>query len=938
MTRTLVRTACLALLLVLSSTAQAQIKLDEQVPIGPQVKVGTLPNGLRYYIQKNGKPENKLELRLVLKAGSIHEDEDQQGLAHFAEHMAFNGSTNFEKNELVSYLESIGVKMGADLNAYTSFDETVYILPIPTDKPDNIAKGFLVLEDWAHGLTLDPAQIEAERGIVLEELRLGKGAGNRMNKVLLPKIFNGSLYARRLPIGQESVLKSFKPVTLERYYRDWYRPDLMAVVVVGDIEPAAAEALIHKHFSKLKNPAAPRVRVSTPVPPRTTNEVAVVTDIEARGNRLLIRYPAKPMSPPGTFGFYREEMVDTLFTAMLSQRLRALSQQANPPFMSGGSAMSRLAEGYHSFTSFASLGQGGAVPAIAALVQESERARRFGFSAPELERAKLNLMRGLENGLLDRDTTDSAEYAAEYIRNFLEEESIPGIDNEYKYARELSAGITLDDVNNYARTTIPVNAAKLVVYTGTSQAGTVAPTGDSLLAAIAAAESAKIEPPSILVAQAPTVLVTPPKAGKIVAETEDKRLGLTTLTLSNGIKVILKPTDFSADQIGLEATRFGGESLFDEKDYFNARYADEIVRVMGMGPFSPIALEQMNAGKMAGVQLGMSTYTDSVRGVAGSKDLETMLQMLYLRFSGVRRDEALFQSYIGKRIETARTSMMQPEAIFHDTHLSTLYANHPRVARTSRPQDFEQVNLDRALAIHLERFSSVKGFTFVIVGSFDKAAIKPLLATWLASLPASDLKLAYRDVGIRPVTGVIKKEVRSGSEDKSSIALTFTGKANWSESEELRVEAMVEVMNIRFREVLREKLALIYGGGLRGGLNKYPFEQYTLALSFPTGPDKVDQVLAATFAEIARMKEQGPAQADLEKVRQNWLQKHKASLRSNGYWLAQLNDAALEGTDPARLLDFEKEVAALTVDDLKHAARRYFDMANMVQVVLYPEK
>ncbi|MES3020754.1 MAG: insulinase family protein [Pseudomonadota bacterium] len=940
MTHSLVRRACLALLLALPCAAQAQIKLDDPIPVGPQVRVGTLANGLRYYIQKNAKPAGKLELRLVLKVGSILEDEDQQGLAHFAEHMAFNGSANFKKNALISYLESIGVKMGADLNAYTGFNETVYILPIPTDNKENVAKGFLVLEDWAHGLTLEPASIDEERGIVLEELRLGKGAADRLNKVVMPKVFNGSLYARRLPIGQEEVLKTFKPATLARFYRDWYRPDLMAVVAVGDIEPAEAQALIERHFGKLKNPAAPRARTATAIPARAASEALVVTDAEARVNTLLIRYPVQAAPPETHFRDYRANLVNSLFSAMLSQRLRALAQQADPPFMAGGSGVSRMTQGYRSYASSASLGQGGAAPAIAALVRESERARRFGFSAPELERAKLNLLRSVESAWEKRDKTNSAEYAAEYIRNFLDQEAIPGVENEVAFARELCAGIGLDDVNAYARAAIPAQAPKLVVYTGSGQPGAPAPAGESLLAAVAAAEAAPIAAPDPANPgkALPDALMAPPKPGAIVAETRDEALGTTTLTLSNGVRVLLKPTDFSGDQVALMSTRYGGELLFDDKDNFNARYADEIVTAMGTGQFTPLELEQMLAGKKAVVSAGQTSHTDFVRGLAGSKDVEAMLQLLHLRFSGVRRDEVLYRSYIGKRIEVARNAQIQPEARFQEAILETLYGRHPRVARGSRPEDFDQVSLERAVALHRARFSSVKGFTFVIVGSFDPAAIKPLLATYLASLPATELPLGFRDVGIRPVKGVVKTALRAGSEPKSSVVLNFTGEASWSEDEALRLQAMIDVINIRVREVLREKLALIYGGGLRGTLGRIPYQHYSLVFSYPTGPANVARVIEATHAEIARMKAQGPDQADLEKVRTHWLQKHRENLRTNGYWLAALDDAARDGTDPARLLGYEQRVGAITAAQLRDAARRYFDPANMIEVVMNPEK
>jgi zinc protease len=933
----LARTALLAAILIASPLAgAASLDLNAPLPVAPQLKVGKLPNGLTYYIQKNRKPERKLELRLVVKAGSILEDEDQQGLAHFTEHMAFNGSTHFKKHELVSYLQSIGVKFGADLNAYTSFDETVYVLPVPAERRQDLDKAFQVLQDWAQGLTLNDADIDKERDIVLEELRLGKGAGDRMQKVLMPKMYNGSRYAERLPIGKEDILRNFKPEALRRFYRDWYRPDLMAVVAVGDIDPALAEQLIRRHFAGLKNPASPRPREYARIPPRLDTEALVVTDKEAGPASVLIRYPVMPFSERATIGGYREQLVEGLFAGMLNQRLSELSQLPSPPFMGASSALGRLTPRYRSYNAMAALGEGGATPAIDALVQENERARRFGFTEAELERMKKSVMRTYERAWNERDKTDSGGLAAEYIRNFLEGESIPGIENEYRYVSELLPGITAEEINAYARRTIPRDSGKLVIYTGPAKQD-AAPTGEQLLAAVAAAErrDVKAHDEKAVAAQ---LMDHAPAPGRIVAESRDERLGTTRLVLSNGVKVILKPTSFRNDQVLMSAARFGGQSLFDAKDMVNARYADTIVAAMGLKDFTPLDMRKILAGKAAAVSAGLGNNTDVVAGTAGATDVETMLQMVWLKFAGVRRDEDLYKSFIGKQIELARNRASQPGAMFGDVLVKTLYGDNPRAPRALKPEDFASIDLDRAIDIYRQRFSSAKDLTFIFVGSFDVAAIKPLLATYLASLPTPDIPVAYRDLGIRPVKGVVKKEVNSGLDAKSTVSLTFTGAAEVDELEELRLSALAEVMNIRIIDVLREKLGLIYGGGMEASMTRIPYSHYTVGVTLPTGPENVDKVLSATFAEIERMRTQGPDQADLDKVKTNWLQTYRKSLKENGYWLAALQTSLTEGTDPATILTFDKEVQKLSVADLKGAALRYLKPDNYVQVVLNPEK
>jgi zinc protease len=938
MTLRLLRASSLLFALIFStSLANAAIALDSAVPVGPQVKIGKLPNGLTYYIHKNGRPANKVELRLVVKAGSVQEDDDQQGLAHFTEHMAFNGSTHFKKHELISYLQSIGVQFGADLNAYTSFDETVYILPVPTDKPEYLDKSLQVLRDWAGGLTLNDADIDKERDIILEEARRGKGASDRMNRQLYPKLFNGSRYADRLPIGQEAILTSFKPEAIKRFYADWYRPELMALVVVGDIDAAAIEAKIKASFASLANPAKPRPHTPAQISTKAAStEALVITDVEATTNGIMIRYPVQVAPGKGTFREYRRKLVESLFGSMFGQRMRELSQQEVPPFVGGASGIGRLVRGYRSYVSQAVLGKEGAVPAITALVQANEQVRQFGFSATELERAKKNMLRNIEHSYNERDKSESANFAAEYIRNFLDQETLPGLANEFAYMKEFLPEISLDDVNQFARDTIPKDVGKLVVYTGSSKPGSVIPTGADLLAAASKAEAAKVVA-HVDQAVADQLMERPAKPGNIVAESEDKVLGLTRLTLSNGIKVILKPTLFKNDQVMMSAVRFGGQSLFDDKDHYNAQYASAIVGAMGLQQFSPIDVQNILAGKAASVNTTLGMYTDGIGGAAGAKDIETLLQMVNLRFGKVRRDDKLYQSFMGKQLELTKNAMARPESLLQDTMGQTIFNNHARGPRVMRAEYLSQVSLDRSIDIFGSRFASAKDFTFVFVGSIDLATVKPLLASYLATLPVGEIATHYRDIGLNPATGVIKKEVRKGAEAKSLVSLTFSGKAHYSDLERLRMNALTEVMNIKITDVLREKLTLIYSGRMFGGLEKFPQERYTVAAMLPCGPANVDKVIAALQGEIDKLMRDGPEEADLNKVKQKYRQAHQKSLQENAYWLGQLQSSALNGTDPKLIMEFDKQVDALSVAAVRDAARQYFDPANVVQLVLNPE-
>ncbi len=925
-------------LLFISSTLSAQTNLTDKLPQDPNLKTGKLSNGITYYIRKNHKPEKKIELRLVVNAGSILEDADQQGLAHFTEHMSFNGSKNFKKNDLVSYLQSIGVEFGADLNAYTSFDETVYILPIPSEKKEVIEKGFQILEDWASTVAFEDGEIDKERGVVLEESRLGKGADDRMQKVYLPKVLEGSLYADRLPIGKDEILQNFKYDVIRRFYKDWYRPDLMAVVVVGDIEPAEAEKYIKSHFEKLKNPAKPRERKIAGIPARKKSEGLVVTDKEATNHFVQIYYATQKLKPDTTVGDYRQTIIKKFFATMLSQRLQELTQKQNPPFVFGASALSDFLRGHEAYVTYAVLGKAGAEPAINALIEENERARKFGFTPAELDRVKKTFLRNMERAYNERDKTESSNYTAEYVRAFLEHEAVPGIDVEYGYYKTFTDGITLEEVNKYVSKVIPtVDKNKLVLLTGPDKADFKIPTPDELLKIADNATKIEVKPYEESVI-ATSLIEKIPTPGKIVSEKENKVLGTTYLELSNGVKVILKPTDFKNDQVVMSATRFGGQFLYDDNERYSAEYAVTSVAQMGVGQFSPVDLRKMLAGKTVSVNPRFGSISEGFSGQSGSKDIESMLQLVYLYATQPRKDESLFGSFVSKQQSVYQNVMSDPDAVFQDSLFKAVYKNHPRAPKIPRAEDFSSINVDRALQIYKERFGNANGFTFLFVGSFDINTIKPLIATYIGSLPFVKQNSTFKDIGLRPTKGVVTKQVFSGTEQKSRINIAFYGESLYSEAEQLKIQALIEYLNIKVIETLREEMGNVYGAGVHGGLSKNPFNGYSLILSMPCGPDNVDKLVKASFNEFQKVKDNGPTEADLNKVKETWKKQYEEDIKDNSFWLRQLQSAVENGDNPAEVLSFVKRVDALTPKDIKDAANKYFDLKNYVQVVLYPAK
>jgi zinc protease len=915
----------------------AQEKLSDKLPVDPAVKIGKLPNGLTYYIRKNVKPEHKLELRLVVNAGSILEDNDQQGLAHFTEHMAFNGSANFQKNDIVSFLQSIGVEFGADLNAYTGFDATVYILPIPTEKKENVEKAFQILEDWASTVAFNPGDIDKERGVVLEEERSRRGAGERISRITYPKMLEGSKYAERLPIGKVEILKGFKPEAITRFYKDWYRPNLMAVVAVGDIDPAEAERLIKEHFGDLKNPPNAKPRSMEEVPARKTTEGLVVTDKEATHHMIDINYSYKPVKDQTTLQGYREYLMRSLFTSMLGQRMQELLQKENPPFLYAANTFSGLARGYENYRSSAYLAKGGVKPAIAALVAENERARKFGFTAGELERTKKMMMKYIERAYNERDKTESAALVGEYIRNFLEQEPIPGIQNEYHYYQRFLEDISLDELNNYVAHTIPPpDEPKLIILTGPEKADFELPTNQELVSMVKEAATVEVTPYEEE-AVASTLMDTPPVAGKVVTETKNAALGVTTLALSNGVRVILKPTDFKNDQVILAASRFGGEYNYDPKDRLNAEYASTVVAQMGVGNFSPIDLRKVLAGKNAAATPRIGTISEGINGQCSASDVETLLQLVNLYFTSPRKDAELFNSYVSKQQALYQNMAADPQYVFQDSVLNVLYKNHPWAPQLPSAETFSRIDVDRALQIYKERFGNAGGFTFVFVGKFDPGTIKPLLETYIGSLPSSGIKSTFKDVGLRPASGPLKVEVKKGKEAKSLVRILWSGETKYDEDEALKAQALIEVMNIKIIETLREDLSGIYGGGMYGNINKYPYGNYSFGLTIPCGPENVEKLIAAAIGEIEKIKTNGPTETDLNKVKETWKQQYLVSIKDNNFWARHILQSVENRTDPARVLSYEQRVNALNKKDIQQVARKYLDTRKYALFILNPE-
>jgi zinc protease len=937
LTKTVRRTLlCFPLAALLSAASVAQEATDK-LPVDHSMATGKLPNGLTYYIRNNHRPANKVELRLVVKAGSILEEDDQQGLAHFMEHMNFNGTKNFEKNDLVSYLQSIGVQFGADLNAYTGFDQTVYILPIPLDKADNLEKGFQILEDWAHNATLNDKDIDDERGVVLEESRLGKGADDRMLRKYFPKLTEGTQYADRLPIGKDEIIKRFKYDKIKDFYHEWYRPDLQAVVVVGDIDTNVAKKMIIDHFGTLKNPNPETRRKYETVKPRSEPAAMVVKDKEATASNLSLIYPYVKKHDVVTAIDYKTEIIRALGLQIINHRLNDLAQGENPPFLYAAADFDELIHGFESLNFYCGFSKTGLDSSLNAMAAVILKLKKFGINAPELELVKKEVMAGMDKAYNERTTTESRSYAEECIRNFTDKEPIPGIEAEYGYYKSFLPVITITEVNNVVKNWLTSkNIFSLI--TAPDQLDVELPTDKALLSMTEEAFQQSVTPVAAQKA-AESLMSQKPTPGTVITVTkEEDAFNATTYTLSNGIQLTIKPTNFKSDEIVLTGIKKGGSNSYNLEDRSNVHFATDVVESMGIGDFTPVALEKALAGKNVSVKLSIGDVYDKVTASSNVKDLETMLQLLNLELTRPRRDEGLFKAFKEKSMTSLEFMTSNPRMAFVDTSIKLLYANNP-LARMVIPRaaDFQNLNMDRAIEIYRSEFGSADGYHFFLVGNVDQEKVLPLLLTYLGSLAGHHLNPTFKDNGVRPITGNQEFTFKKGQEKQSWIFGVYTGQAPYSEDFAAKVQALAEVLNIKVIEDLREKMGGIYTGGFTANVMKEPYERFSIVLQLPCGPENVTKLLDAANFEIDTLKTAGPDPKDLDKVKSQWKEKHTTNLRENSYWNEKLESVLFWGRDKDRVINYEKYIDRLTPADIAQTARTVFNGNNRFLSVLNPE-
>lgn len=920
---------------IASVSVFGQSSIANKLTVSPQVKVGRLPNGLTYYIRKNQEPKDRAELRLVVKAGSILENEEQRGLAHFTEHMAFNGTKNFEKQELVNFLEKSGVNFGADLNASTSFDETIYMLQLPTDSQSVFKKGFQILEDWAHQVSFENSEIDKERGVVIEEWRLGQGAEERLRAKFFPVLLKGSRYAERIPIGTKQNLQTFKYETVKQFYKDWYRPDLQAVIVVGDVDVNQVEQLIKQHFAGIKGPVNPKPRIKYGVPSQNGTQTAILTDPEQPYNQVMMFYKQPSIREAQTAIEYRASIVRGLFNSMMSSRLQELAQKPDAPFLFGGSSYGKLIGDKDALTLMAVAKDGKSISkATETVLQENERVRQNGFNQSELDRAKVAVFSSIENSYKERNKTKSSELVGELIRNFLVKEPIPGIEKEYALYKQYLQGIKLNEVNTLINQWIKPADRAIIVTAPESEKNNLV-TEAQLLALVNKKQgSLKAYEDKVMKG---SILAKTPVPGKIVDEKKVAELGVTELNLSNGVKVILKPTEFKNDQILLSAISKGGASLYNDSDYLSVSNATTIALFGGVGNYDIMSLQKELTGKQVSVAPSIGQYSEGINGSTTPKDLPIAFQLIYGYFTQPRKDSAMFQVLKQQLTASLVNKGKDPNSVFSDS-VSYIMSNYNYRRKPLSVDRIGEIKLDKAFSVYQDRFADASDFIFTFVGNFTVDSLKPYIETYIASLPSTNRKETWRDVGIRFPNGVINKVIKKGTEPKSSVRLTFTGITQYSDIEATQLDQVAKVLEIRLREILREDQGGVYGVGVGANIAREPINSYSITVSFGCAPENVDKLVNLTLEEMKKMKANGGTQTNVEKVIAEDTRSMQTSVKENNYWLYNLQNKYYYNEDPKTILEDPAMVRKLTVERTKEIANKYFNTDNMIRLVLMPEK
>lgn len=929
-------TLTLIAMLALSATMFAQQAMP--VPFDPNVRRGKLENGLTYYIRHNEKPAQRANFYIAQKVGSILENDDQQGLAHFLEHMAFNGTKNFPGKGLLNYMEHNGVKFGENVNAWTSIEQTVYMLTnVPTTNMNLVDSCILILHDWSSFISLEGEEIDKERGVILEEMRQGQGAQMRIYEKMLPEIYPNSPYGHRLPIGTEEVVSGFKHDALRAYYHKWYRPDLQGIIIIGDVDVNEVENHLKSIFEDIPAPINPAERTRFQVADNAEPIVSICTDPEETNYNISLYYKHDivPFEERGDVQYWLKGYIDQLVSTMYNNRMEELTQKANPPFIFGYGYYGTffVSDTKDAWTGLAyAKDKDGIDEALTAIVAENKRMQQYGFTASEFERAKADLMKQIENQYDERDKQETSRYFYPILNHFLTNEPLLGIENEYMLLGQIMPMLPVEAINQYAKELIREDNI-VITLTAPEKEGEVLPTKEELLALFNKAKEIEVEPYKETVSNEPLIATLPVK-GAIESKKHDDTFDATILTLKNGVKVIYKPTHFKDDEILMSAYSFGGYSVMDQSDPYTLQQLNELAGLGGLGNFSAIDLPKVLAGKKVHVSGNVNTFTENVSGSCSVKDLETMMQLIYLSFGTPRSDEEAYQSFITRTKAMLANIESNPDVAFSDNLIFALFDNHP-LRKRMKAEDYDKVDYAKALKLYADRFKDANNFVFTFVGNIDPETFEPMVEqyigalktkkndeTWTANVPA---------ITDKDVTSHYTKAMEN---PKVTCYMVYNGDMEFNRKNQLTMQVLSDVMDIVYTEKIREDEGGTYGVGVNASLNNRPKESFMFLIGFNTNKEMYEKLMGIAKAELQNMANQGPRPEDLKKVKEFLIKKHAEDLESNRYWMNCIQTQDSDGYNP--MANYNEIINGISSDDVANMAKAVLN-GYKKEVVQIPE-
>lgn len=902
------------------------LNLNDPIKADPNVTIGKLDNGMTYYIRRNTYPKDRVEFRLAVNAGSNQENDDQQGLAHFTEHMAFNGIEGFPSNSVVDHLRGKGVVFGADLNAYTSFDETVYMIPMPLDDPANIDLGLKILRGWAHGLLFDNKEIDEERGVIIEEYRLGLGADDRMRKEYWPILMKGSRYADRMPIGLLSILQTFDYQVIKDFYSDWYRPDLQAVIVVGDINVKEVEQKVKTVFGNIPAKQNPRKKETYGIAANKEPLVAVCTDKEATGNQIMLirKHPHFAMK---TIGDFRKQLCIDLYNTMYDARFSEMTQDPKCPFIGASAGYGNFIGNTDMYGSQAIAKENRIPEALKILLQEDNRVLKYGFLQTELDRAKEEILEDYDRAAKEVEKTESARFASQYINNFLRNDPIPGAKRENTYAKKLIEGITLEEINALAKNWVTEDNI-VVLVTAPEKEGVNVPSKNEILNIINDKSLANVAPYVDTYKDQEILEKETLKPGKITNIEKIDAVGAEKWTLSNGITVYLKKTDYKNDEILFSATSKGGKSLYDVKDLASADFAADIIDRGGIAGLDFNTLTKKMKGKVVGISPNISLLSEGFSGSSTPKDLEFFFQYLNAFFTNPRIDPNAFELVMDETKEQLKMIQAQPMYKYLGEFLDAAMSHDPYMKQMFSYDDkyLSQVNFDRAVQIYKERFANPADFNFFFVGNYDEKQMKEFVELYLGSMKTTPAKKENYNVNVlkpRP-DKASAQTVYAGTEEQGYMGMYITNPIDWSYRNSIIADMVGEALDIQFVRIVREKMGDVYSPMVQMGASKLPRPEMSLMILLGCAPEKTDKLADASLKILNDFKKKGPDKKTMELVKKQMLSTRAKNIQTNRFWLGYISGKIVNDMPMTSPSEYDETVNSITKKDMVEFMKKYF--------------